>query len=129
MKNILIDVLFGIIAIIIVTIFEFLVTIPFGEPGEQIPGGASSFINRELLLTALPAAITTFLLAWLLKTKVKSDSLRRAIIWTLMLALYYIFVGLGNNNLSEIFLNVGIYILLCCAFVGPIVYAKIKHLQ
>jgi hypothetical protein len=125
----LLDILFGLVAIIVVTIFEFLVTLPFGEPGELKPNGYSSFINRELLLTALPAALTTFILAMLLKTKSMSDSLRRSIIWTTMLVLSFVLIGLGNNNLPEIFSTVGIYVLLACTFAGPIIYAKIRHLE
>ncbi len=125
----MIDILFGIVTIIIVTIFEYLVTLPFGKPGELNDGGYSHIINLEFLLTALPAAIVTFIFAWLLKTKRKSDSMRRAIVWTAMLALYYVLIGLGNNNLPELFLTIGIYVMLICAFAGPIIYARIKHLR
>jgi hypothetical protein len=38
MKKILLDVLFGILTIVVVTIFEFLVTLPFGESGDRNPG-------------------------------------------------------------------------------------------
>ena len=128
MKKILLDILFGLFAVIIVTIFEFLVTLPFGDPGNLSSDGYSSFINRELLLTALPAVLTTFFLTRLLKTKSMSDALRRAIVWTIILTLSFILIGIGNENLLEIFVTPGIYVLLACAFAGPIVYAKIKHL-
>jgi hypothetical protein len=124
-KVFLIDIAFGFLAIMVITIFEFLVTLPFGEPTID----HSSSINLELLLTALPAALTTFVLAWLLKTKRISDSLRRAIIWTMMLALSYVVIGLGNNNFSEIFVTLGIYVLLVSALAGPLIYAKIKRLS
>jgi hypothetical protein len=129
MKKILIDILFGFVVITVVTIFEFLVTLPFGDPGDLSSEGYSSFINQELLLTALPAAFTTFTLTWLLKTKNVSNSLRKSIVWTTMLALSFLFIGLGNGNLLEIFLTIGIYVLLAFTFAGPIIYAKIKHLE
>lgn len=129
MKRILIDILFGFATIIVVTIFEFLVTLPFGEPGELSSEGYSSFINRELLLTALPAALITFILTWLLRTTTTFDSLRRAIVWTTMLALSFVFIGLGNDNLPEIFVTIGIYVLLASTFAGPIVYSKVKRLR
>lgn len=129
MKQIMIDILFGIFTIIVVTIFEFLVTLPFGNPGELSKEGYSYLVNREFLLTALPAAVVTFMFAWLLKTKHKSDSIRRAFIWTIMVALYYVLIGLGNNNLQELFITIGIYVMLVCTFAGPIIYAKIKHLR
>ena len=129
MKKTLVDILFGFSAILIVTICEFLVTLPFGEPGEVSPDSLSSFINLELLLTALPAGFTTYMLSRLRKTKSKSDSIRMAIIWAIMLALNYIIIGFGNDNLSVIFRTIGIYILLVCAFAGPIAYAKFEHLK
>ena len=46
-----------------------------------------------------------------------------------MLALYYVLIGFGNDNLSEIFSTFGVYILLVFAFVGPIIYSKIKRLE
>lgn len=120
MKSIAKDVLFGILIMIVITIFEFIVTLPFGEPGELSRDGYAYFINRELLLTALPAALVTFLFTRLLKTKSKSDALRRSIVWTLIVFLNYLSIGIGNNNLGEIFRTFGIYILLVCAFAGPV---------
>jgi hypothetical protein len=86
-------------------------------------------MNREFLLTALPAGIVTFIFTWLLKTKHKADSKRKAVIWAVILALYYVIIGLGNGNLLEIFSTLGIYILLACAFIGPVAYAIIKRLN
>ncbi len=129
MKKILIDTLFGILTVIGVTVFEFLVTLPFTEHGNLSPDEYSPVMNREFLLTALPAGIVTFIFTWLLKTKYKVDAKRRACIWTVILTLNYVITGLGNGNFSEIFSTVGIYILLACAFAGPIAYAVIKRLK
>jgi hypothetical protein len=128
MKKILIDILFGILTVLFVTICEFLVTLPFGEPGQPDSLDYSSMIDRELLLTALPAAVVTFFLAWLFMTKNQSDSFRRSIAGTLMLAMWYIVIGIGNGNLSEIFTTIGVYVLLTCVFAGPLIHSKIKHL-
>lgn len=46
-----------------------------------------------------------------------------------MLALNYIVIGFGNDNLPLIFGAIGIYVLLLCAFAGPILYAKIKNFR
>lgn len=128
MKRIIKDALFGLLIIIVITILEFIVTIPFGEPAQQFTNEVwAKFINRELLLTALPAALTTFVLARHLKTKTKADAIRRGIIWSTMLALNYILIGIGNKNFELIFGGIGIYILLACTFAGPVIYAKVKH--
>jgi len=130
LKTIIKDALFGILIIIVITILEFIITIPFGEPVEQIDRTMlANFINRELLLTALPAFLTTFVFAGLLKTKIKADSIRRGIIWAGILALNYILIGIGNDNFELIFSKIGIYVLLACSFAGPVLYAKVKHLN
>jgi len=130
MKRIIKDALFGLLIIIAVTVLEFIVTIPFGEPAQQITGEAwSEIIDRELLLTSLPAALTTFAFTGFLKTKSKADAIRRGIIWIIMLVLNYTLIGIGNKNFNLIFGGIGIYVLLVCAFIGPVIFAKIKHLD
>jgi len=73
MKIITKDALFGLLIIIVITILEFIVTIPFGEPAQEFTSEVwAKFINRELLLTALPAALTNNLFSQVvLKTKSK----------------------------------------------------------
>ena len=129
MKKLARDVLLGILVCVFITIFEFLVTLPFGAPDADFGSRKySTFINRELLLTALPAALTTFLLAWWLKTRSESDALREGAIWTAVVALSFVLIGLGNDNFAAIFRTIGIYALLTCTFAGPVLYAKRQRL-
>lgn len=80
------DVLFGVLIIIVITILEFIVTILIQEPIEQIDMETwANIINRELLLTALPAFFTTFFFTWKLKTKSKSNAIKRGVIWTVVI--------------------------------------------
>jgi hypothetical protein len=130
MKSIIKDVLFGILVVIVVTLLEFVVTIPFGLPADGISRDEwATFISRELLITAIPAFLTTFVFALLLKTKGKADAIQKAVFWTSILCVNYFIMGLGNDNLGLIFGTVGVYVLLVCAFAGPIVYARVKHLK
>lgn len=130
MKRIIKDILLGIVIIIVITIFEFIVTIPFGDLPEQIDNAQwAIIINRELLLTALPAMFTTCIFSWLLKTKSKGDSIQKGIVWTCMIALNYMLIGIGNGNFGLIFGRIGIYVLLACAFLGTFIYAKMKNLR
>ncbi|NTW72909.1 MAG: hypothetical protein HGA49_11805 [Eubacteriaceae bacterium] len=130
MKNIVKDVLFGVLVVIVITILEFIVTIPFGLPAESIDREMwANFISRELLVTALPAFLTTTFFAWRLKTKSNSDALRKGLIWTAIIALNFVIIGLGNDNLGLIFGKIGIYVLLACAFAGPVLYSKVKRLN
>lgn len=127
MKSIVKDVLFGILIVIVITLLEFIVTIPFGLPADGISRDEwAAIISRELLITAIPAFVTTFVFAFLLKTKNKAEAIQRAVFWTSILLLNFFIMGLGNDNLSLIFGTVGIYVLLVCAFAGPIVYIAIR---
>lgn len=129
MKTIIKDILFGLLIIVVTLIFEFVVTIPFTEVADDANRARWAFlINRELLLTALPAALITFAFTRLLKTSRRSDAWRRGIIWTSVLALYYFLISLGNQSFDLMFGNIGVYILLVCALAGPIVFALIKRL-
>ena len=99
MKKVIKDSLFGVVIIVVTLIFEFLVTLPFTEVASEIDRARWEFlINRELLFTALPAALITYTFAWLLKTKSRKDALRRGIVWTCLLALYYILISIGNGS-------------------------------
>ncbi|MEQ8153697.1 MAG: hypothetical protein ABRQ25_02210 [Clostridiaceae bacterium] len=126
--KILKNTLWGILIVILILILEYLVTIPFGveAPAE---GTAARFINHEMLLTALPAGLVTFAAAWLLKTKSRSAAFARSVIWTLVLIIFYLSVSAGNYGVKATFGGIGIYVLLACAFAGPIIFAKIKHLK
>jgi len=129
MKNVMKDFLFGILIIVVTLIFEFLVTLPFDEVAMESDRARWAFlINRELLLTALPALLITFFFAALLKTKSRKEALRRALIWTCTLALYYLLISIGNGCLDLMFGHIGVYVLLLCAFTGPVIYSLIKRL-
>ena len=122
MKTAVLDSVFGILIIIAITIAEFIVTLPFGMPGDVDSVGFARIINRELLLTALPAGLITFAFAHLRKTNNRQSAVRISIIWTVMIFLNYLLIGVGNKNLREIFGTAGIYTLLACACVGPLAY-------
>lgn len=130
MKKAIKDLLFGVLIIVITLIFEFIVTLPFTEMASESDRARWAFlISRELLLTALPAALITFTFAWLLKTKSKKDALRRGIIWTCVLTLYYILISIGNGTFDLMFSTIGVYVLLICAFSGTVIYSIFKRLQ
>lgn len=130
MKKVIKDLLFGVLIILVILIFEFIITIPFAEVASESDRARWAFlINRELLLTALPAALITYTFNWLLKTKSRKDALRRGIIWTGMLALYYILISIGNGSFDLMFGTIGAYVLLVCAFGGTVIYSVLKRLR
>lgn len=130
MKKVSKDLLFGVLIIVVILIFEFIVTIPFTEVASESDRARWAFlINRELLLTALPAALITYTFTRLLKTKSRKDALRRGIIWTCVLALYYILISIGNGCFDLMFGTTGVYALLVCAFGGTVVFSVLKRLR
>ncbi|MDD2279884.1 MAG: hypothetical protein PHS05_12570 [Bacteroidales bacterium] len=130
MKKVIKDLLFGVLIIMVTLIFEFIVTIPFTEVASESNRARWAFlINRELLLTALPVALITYAFTWLLKTKSRKDALRRGIIWTCILALYYILISIGNGSFDLMFGTIGVYALLVCAFAGTVIYSALKRLR
>mgnify|MGYP000927249391 CR=1 FL=1 len=129
MKKVIKDLLVGVLIIVVTLIFEFVVTLPFTEVASESDTVRWAFlINRELLLTALPAALITCTFTWLLKTRSRKDAMRRGIIWTFILALYYILISIGNRSFDLMFGTIGVYALLACAFAGPVIYSVIKRL-
>ncbi|SHJ10858.1 hypothetical protein [Parasporobacterium paucivorans] len=131
MKTIIKEILFGILIFIIIMILEFLVTLPFGEAGVENMSHEQlrPHLNREFLLTALPAGIVTFLFAWLLKTDTRASAVRRSCVWIVIALVLYLLMGIGNSNLDVLFTNFGMYVLLICIFLGPLVFAAIKRLK
>jgi len=129
MKQIIKDVLFGILIFMIIMILEFIVTLPFGVNDIESLSieEFGALINQELLLVAIPAGIVTYLFAMLLKTATKQDAMRRSILWTGIIAIQYVSIGIGNDNIGIILSSLGFYAVVICAFAGPMIYAKIKH--
>ncbi len=123
------DCLYGLLVVIAVMGCEYGVTLYYGKPVGLSPEQYTQYVNMVFLLTALPAALMTFLLTGLLKTKSKEAALQRSVIWSIMVALLYVIISLGNNHFLMFFGNRGIYALLFCVFNGPIVYAIIKRLE
>lgn len=128
MKKIVFDILGGLLLIVLTLTAEFLVTMPFTEivgPDDRVT--LAKMINRELLLAAVPVLLLAVFLAWAFKTLTTKDAIRRSSIWTVCLLVFYIFIGINNKDLDLIFGNAGIYVLLVCAFAGPVIWVLLKQ--
>jgi len=126
--NILRMILVGLLLIVLVTVAEFLVTIPLGSPPEEANAEWLRMVDLELLLTALPAGLLTFLAAVLLKLPTRRDSLLHAAVWTGLYALSLLLVLRGNGILGIVLVRLPVYVLLAFHFLGPLVQARIRHL-
>jgi hypothetical protein len=128
MKLMLKDVLFGVLVFAAVMVCEFIVTLPFGEIAyESDRAEWAMLINREFLVTALPAALIAFASSFLLKTKSRKEAIRRGTIWVGVFVLLYILIGIGNHDLDLIFGTAGVYVVLACVFSGPVLYVVMTH--
>jgi Fe2+ transport system protein B len=127
MKAIIKDVLSGLLIFVLIMVLEFAVTLPFGEPSNE-SGDLAVYLNREFLLTAIPAAILTYTAAMVTKVPTIVSAYRKSIIWTVVVLGLYTIIAVGNDNVGPIFGSYGFYLLLLGVFIGPILYAKFKKL-
>jgi len=128
LKAIIKDILSGALIFILIMLFEFAVTLPFGEPGVE-SGELSIYLNREFLLTAIPAAILTYMAAMVTKVPTLVSAYRKGFIWTTVVLGLYTIIAVGNDNVGPIFGSYGFYVLLAGVFIGPVLYTKLKKLS
>ena len=130
MKRTMKDLLFGIVIVIeifiVLIILEIIILIQYVEPSYET---MYPTWDAEMLLTALIVLGTTYGLTGRLKTKSMAEALKRGLIWTCIITLSFILIGLRTDELGLYFERIGIYALLFCAFSGPVIYAKMKHLD
>lgn len=128
MKTIVKDVLFGLLIIILITAAEFIVTLPFDVSPDLSNAELVPVLNREFLLTAVPAGIITYFFAEFVKTTTKGEAIRRSLLWTAMVVLNYLAMALGNDRLGVIFGAWGLYVLFLFTLLGPLIFARVMKL-
>ena len=125
MKKTAIDILYGVLVYIGIVAIQILSALPFRDPFS----GESPLLrineNYEYLIAVIPILLWTVIVTWISKIQSKSDALRKAIIWTVMVALLDFILGLLNNTLSLTFGVWTYYIALIAVFLGPLVYLRL----
>jgi hypothetical protein len=129
MKKIAKDVLHSILILLVIIILDIMFTRPFDLPWKTSSEDYINFMNRELLFTAFPVGLVTFVFEWQLKTQNKYDAIRRSIIWTIVIFLNYFHMGSENSKLEELYSTYGLYVLLIYSFAGPLIYVKLNNLK
>jgi len=143
MKRIAMDLGLGLIVYLAVYICAILIAFIFRDPftgpgfGERIGS-----MNYEFLITAIPALLITMGITWISRIKLRSDALRKSIVWTILILLIDMVFAVINavdvgefswSTLDKTFVNSlccwGYYILLAAVFAGPLLYSKIKQLK
>ena len=94
----------ALLIILALNVFQFLLSffIPllFGQTAEE---GTVLTLNFLFGLSVIPVVLFCFLF---------EDYLMNGIVWTLMLILYYILLGIGNGNMELLFSTAFIYVLI-----------------
>jgi len=125
LKKTAIDILYGVLVYIGIVAIQILSALPFRDPFS----GESPLLrineNYEYLIAVIPILLWTVIVTWISKIQSKSDALRKAIIWTVMVALLDFILGLLNNTLSLTFGVWTYYIALIAVFLGPLVYLRL----
>jgi len=125
LKKIAIDILYGVLVYIGIVAIQILSALPFRDP---FSGESALFRinqNYEYLIAAIPILLWAVIVTWISKIQSKSDALRKAIMWTVMVALLDFILGLLNNTLSLTFGVWTYYIALIAVFLGPLVYLRL----
>lgn len=129
MKHTLNDILYGILLVIVIFIALFvegiIILLSIGDPGGNVKYPT---LNGQLLVTALIVLPTTYGFARRLKTESMAEAIKRGLLWTSIVTLFFILMGLGDNDLEVYFGRFGTYVLLLSAFAGPVLYAKLRKL-
>lgn len=130
-KRILIDIGVGALLLVVVTGFQYgayLLALAWGLPmayesAPEDPLSASGWldqVNAMMLIAAVPTFVVSFVLARLLRIVDPSEGLRRGLIWTAVVAVAHVLIGLGNGTVG-MFTGFGPYVMLMAVWLGPIV--------
>ena len=125
MKKTAIDILYGVLVYVGIVAIQILSALPFRDPFSGESPSLRINQNYEYLFAVIPILLWTVIVTWISKIQNRSDALRKAIIWTVMVALLDFILGLLNNTLSMTFGVWTYYVALVAVFLGPLVYLKL----
>lgn len=125
MKKAAIDILYGVLVYIGIVAIQILSALPFRDPFSVESPSLRINQNYEYLIAVIPILIWTVIVTWISKIQNKSDALRKAIIWTVVVVLLDVLLGMLNNTLSLTFGVWTYYVALVAVFLGPLVYLRL----
>jgi uncharacterized membrane protein YozB (DUF420 family) len=128
-NKILKNIIVGIVLLMIITGFQFVISLFFQEEVDPMTERGAYLISLLLGLSAIPACILSFFAPWILKMKNRQDIMIAASIWALVFIISYIITGVMNDNFNQIFQSIGLYWLFFAVFFGPVVFMNIKKLD
>jgi len=129
LNRILKNIIIGVALLMIITGFQFVISLIFQEEVNPETERGAYLISLLLGLSAIPAFILSFLVPWFLKMKTRQDIIISAALWTLIFIISYIITGVFNHTFSIIFRTIGLYWLFFAVFFGPVIYMTIKKVD
>lgn len=130
MKNLVKDIVVGLLMFIVTLIIEFTASIVLRQedPTKLTEDMLTANVSMMFLVSAIPIGLAAFAAAASLKPESKSRALRMSVIWTAIFIGLNILTGLGNGTMGIIFLGIGIYVSIVLMFLGPLAYARFRQL-
>jgi len=130
MKNLIKDILMGLLLFIVTLMLELLVSILLGQPDPTKVSDETRAANVSMVFlgAAIPIGLAAFAAAAFLKPATRGRAIRMSLIWTAIFIGLNILTGLGNDTMEIIFLGVGFYAAAVLMFLGPIAYARLRKL-
>lgn len=126
MNKILKNIIIGVVLLMIITGFQFLISLLFQEDVNPDTERGAYLISLLLGLSAIPAFILSFFTPLILKMKTRDDIMIGASLWTLVFVISYVITGINNHTFNVIFQTIGLYWLFFAVFFGPVIFMNIK---
>lgn len=130
MKNLVKDILIGLLLFLVTLLIEFGVSVALGQedPTKISDDIRAANVSMMFLASAIPIGLAAFAAAAALKPETRARALRMSVIWTAIFVGLNVLTGLGNDTMGIIFLGIGIYASIVLMFLGPIAYARFRKL-
>jgi len=126
LNKILKNIIIGVVLLMIITGFQFLISLLFQEDVNPDTERGAYLISLLLGLSAIPAFILSFFTPLILKMKTRDDIMIGASLWTLVFIISYVITGIINHTFNVIFQTIGLYWLFFAVFFGPVIFMNIK---
>src|SRR3989339_1279300 len=122
LNKILKNIIIGVVLLMIITGFQFLISLLFQEYVNPDTERGAYLISLLLGLSAIPAFILSFFTPLILKMKTRDDIMIGASLWTLVFVISYVITGINNHTFNVIFQTIGLYWLFFAVFFGPVIF-------
>ena len=126
MNKVLKNIIIGVVLLVIITGFQFVISLFFQEEVNPNTERGAYLISLLLGLSAIPAFILSFFAPLIFKMKTRQDIMIGASLWTLVFIVSYVITGIMNHTFDAIFQSIGLYWLFFAVLFGPVIFMNLK---